>query len=272
MVNQYINSKPLKLGSVTVLVAPYEDKTATINTATEIGMLDGAYFRYKATRKIIETDNTDDYDAGLSNETAEIGASQWKNIDLEVLHTLLQSGTYSVTNATSVNVSDESIVLMGIVPAPLAHVHIPDGVKTICQTIVVKNSTGDTTYTSGTDYVTYLADGTTYLQRLSGGSIVSGTAVSVSYTYTPIASKKFTVGGSINQAKYLHVWFVNKQADGKRFILEIYRVTGIESAELSFGSDKAKDLVTMPVAMIGRIDSSRAENDQLYNTVDEVTV
>ncbi|HJJ36725.1 MAG TPA: hypothetical protein O0X27_06085, partial [Methanocorpusculum sp.] len=104
--------------------------------------------------------------------------------------------------------------------------------------------------------------------RIETGSIPDGAGVLVSYSYKAIISKRLTYG-STKMPKYLHVWLVNTNADGKKFVIEIYRVSSIQSLELTLGSDKSKALMQMPVSIIGKPDSTRPADDDLFSIYDE---
>lgn len=185
MVFQTTNTRKLKVGSVDLRVALYDDAEATIETATSVGVLKGISGKHTGTPMSYEPDNAEDIDLGVANEQYEVGASEWANIDLEVLHLLTgQVGTYEVGD---------------------------DGSKSL---------------------------------SFGGGGI----------------------------PKPLHAWLVHTNAEGKTFVVEIYKVTAINGPEFSFGSDKARDLLKMPITLIGKPDGTRAAGDQLYKITDNVTV
>ena len=60
-----------------------------------------------------------------------------------------------------------------------------------------------------------------------------------------------------------------ENAEGKKFIIEMYKVSSIKSVELTFGSDSSKALVQMPVSIIGTPDSTRQPGDTLFSIYDE---
>ncbi|HJJ36545.1 MAG TPA: hypothetical protein O0X27_05165 [Methanocorpusculum sp.] len=269
MTNQYVNNRSLHIGSADVKVALYEDTGATFSTAASIGMLDGVSFKVTGDNTTVETDNAEDIDFGMTNQQAEIAASAWKNIDLEMIYRLTgQMGTLTTTAAgTATTVTGELHVLTGTIAEALKNKTA--GTPTLVTSITVKDSTGSTTYVSGTDYTVGLtADGYTTISRITTGDITDGQTVQVGYTYTAAASKKFTYG-STKMPKYLHVWLVNTNADGKKFVIEIYKVSSIQSLELTLGSDKKKDLMTAPVSIIGKPDSTRPSTDDLFSIYDE---
>lgn len=267
MVNQYVNNKPLHIGSADVRVALYEDTFATVEDAVSIGLLDGVKFAKTGTDTVVKTDNADDIDLGQADEQAEISATAWKNLDLSVLHTLMgESGTLTTNTAqTPVSVSDELHVMTGATGKTLKYKN--EGTPALVTNIVVKS--GATTFTANTDYLTYLnPQGYTVICRVPGGAITDGASVTVSYKYTPATFKKFTYGGGVIP-KPLHVWLINTNAAGKKFIIELYKVSSVKSVELTFGSDSSKALVQMPVSIIGKPDSTRPVNDALFAIYDE---
>lgn len=271
MTNQYTNIRDLKFGSADVRVALYTDTAATISTATSIGMLDGVKITVSGDDVLVETDNTEDQDMGTTNWTVIAGASAWKNIDLTVLNTILgQTGNITLTPAsTPVNVVDESHVLTGEISQRLNHKN--GATKTLVSSIVVTQ--GGATAVLDTDYTVGLDnDGYTYIAAKSGSSVISsGETVLVDYTYTPLASKKITFG-TATVPVFLHVWLVNTNSSGEIFAIEIYKVRAMKSVEFTFGSDKKRDLLQMPITITGIEDVTRGANDNLYSIIDEVTV
>ena len=184
MVYQTTNTRKLKVGSVDVRVALYSDTEATMETAVSVGVLKGITGKHTGTPVAYEPDNAEDIDLGVANEQYEVGASEWANIDLEVLHLLTgQVGEYEATED----------------------------------------------------------------------------------------SKSLSFGGG-GLPKPLHVWLVHTNAEGETFVVEIYKVTSITGPEFSFGSDKARDLLKMPITLVGKPDGTRNPGDQLYKITDSVTV
>ena len=61
----------------------------------------------------------------------------------------------------------------------------------------------------------------------------------------------------------------NFNCEDKQFIIEIYKVSSIQSLELTLGSDKAKALMQMPISLVGKPDSRRPADDDLFSIYDE---
>jgi len=269
MTNQYVNDRELHVGSATIKVAMYDDKLATYETAMEIGMLDGVSFKVTGDTNAVETDNADDIDFGMTNQQAEIAASAWKNFDIDMFYNLTggMGKVTTVAASTATTVTDEGMKFTA--KAPTQNLKHKSAEETGCTSIVVKSLDGTTTYVVDTDYTVAVSySGYTTITRVATGTIPEDSGVLVSYSYKAIISKKFTYG-STKMPLYLHVWLVNTNADGKKFIIEIYRVSSIKSAELTLGSDKSKALMQMPISIIGKPDSSRAVDDDLFSIYDE---
>lgn len=268
MTNQYVNDRPLHVGSADVRIADYYDTAATVDSAVSIGMLDGCSFKVTGDTSTVETDNADDIDFGMTGQQAEIAASAWKNLDLDVLYHLLgEMGSLTTTAASEpVSVTNERITLTSEIPQRLQH---KSADTAGCTILSVTDSGGKTVYQVDTDYRTAVTPfGYTTIMRLDSGTIADGQQVCVSYTYTPIQSRKLTYGSS-KMPVYLHVWLVNTNAEGKQFIIEIYKVSSIQSLELTLGSDKAKALMQMPISLVGKPDSRRPADDDLFSIYDE---
>ncbi|HJJ36356.1 MAG TPA: hypothetical protein O0X27_04160, partial [Methanocorpusculum sp.] len=151
MTNQYVNDRELHLGSADVRIALYDDALATYETAQSVGMLDGCAFKVTGETSTVETDNADDIDFGMTKQQAEISASAWKNLDLDVLYKLIGGmGSLTTIAASSpTSVTDEGLLMTGSEPQTLAHRSAePSG----CSSIVVSDVTGETTYVADTDY------------------------------------------------------------------------------------------------------------------------
>jgi len=269
MTNQYVNNRELHVGSATIKVALYDDKLATLETAMEIGMLDGVAFKVTGDTNSIETDNADDIDFGMTNQQAEVVASAWKNFDLDMFYHLSghMGNLTTVAASTPTSITDEGMKFTS--SAQTQNLKHKSAEETGCSSIVVKSVDGTTTYVADTDYtVAVNYSGYTTITRIATGTIPEEGGVLVSYSYKAIISKKFTYG-STKMPLYLHVWLVNTNAEGKKFVIEIYRVSSFKSAELTFGSDKAKALLQMPISIIGKPDSSRPANDDLFSIDDQ---
>lgn len=267
MAYQYTNDRPLHLGSMDVRVLPY-GQAGTIADAVSIGLLDGVTFNLTGDKTVIETDNSADIDLGLANPQVEIGASAWKNLDLEVLYKMLgEVGTCTTIPGTATTVTDELVTLIANTGVALKN---KNAAGTVVTAITAKKS-DDTPLVQDTDYLVQLnTAGFTVI--VPKGTLTTGDVIKVSYTYTPAASKKITYS-STAAPKYLHAWLINKNNDGKQFYIEVYRVSAMTSAQVSFGNDKNKTLISMPVSMTGKPDTTRPALDDLFSWVDEqVTV
>lgn len=266
MVYQYTNDRPLILGSADIRVALYSDTNATFETAKSVGLLDGVTFTFGGTKTILASENSDDINLGASDVTAVIGASAWKNIDLSMLYDIIgHTGSYTITSASPVSVTSELVGLVSNIAAPLKH-KTDAANPTEVSSIVVKSSDGATTYVEDTDYTVGLtATGYTTITRISSGSITSASTVKVSYSYTPASSKKLTYGSTITPVP-LHVWLCNTDSNNKKFMLEVYKVEAIESGAFTYGSDKGKTPLTMPITLTGKPDSVRASANAADDT------
>lgn len=270
MTYQYISEKVLNLGSADIRIAMYSDETATYETAKSIGLLDGIKVTRSGDKVTLKSDNSSDIDLGLSNVELTIEASAWKDIDLHTLYDLLgHVGEYNIVSASAQTVTAEPVGLVSTIASALKHK--TDAVTpTEVTNITVKN--GSRTYTLGTDYTVGLtSSGYTTITRVASGAIPSGTTVSVGYKYTPKASESLSFGSTI-KPEPLHVWIVNKDENGNKFGIEVYKVDAMSSEAFTFGIDTDKTPITTPISMVGRPDAKRAAvnaYDDLYHIINE---
>lgn len=91
--------------------------------------------------------------------------------------------------------------------------------------------------------------------------------LTISYDYTPPASRTLTSGGKyvINDQV---VRLTHTTEDGKILRLTLYKAHVGGGLELTFPSDDSDDVMEVPFEMVGELDVSRSEGDQLYEIYD----
>lgn len=98
---------------------------------------------------------------------------------------------YTQTDGSLQAVSNEVVILSGSVYSQLSKYNIDD------DSIVVTNAGGSITYTEGVDYDVSVDDDTTYIKRLTGGSIADGQTVHIDYSYFTQDYFKVDFSGSV---------------------------------------------------------------------------
>lgn len=122
--------------------------------------------------------------------------------------------------------------------------------------VVVKNSAGDVTYVLGTDYeVNSRVGGIT---ALSSGSIPAGATVKVAYTWPEIAGSVMR-GSTKSDIRCRIIWEGKNMADGREFILEIYRARLASSTDFNFQNAIEKKFVRVGFKMSMEIPSGKTE-------------
>lgn len=130
---------------------------------------------------------------------------------------------------------------------------------------------GETPLTEGTDYIQAKADGRWGIIILDGSTAVTTSPLAVTYTYTPTAKVKATMGDGNVAVKACVVRFA-KTVEGKLFQITIYKAVKTDGITIGFPAITSETITSLPVTMEGRIDYSRASGDQLLEIIDEIGV
>lgn len=123
------------------------------------------------------------------------------------------------------------------------------------------------------DYIVYKSGHLWYVAPRTGGTATFGTTESIviDYDYTPAESNSLTLGSSSVEmtTKILRFELVN---DGKYFRATLYSVKNESGITLQFPSAQNDNPAVYPVSLIGRLDTSRSDKDQLIAIYDEIGV
>jgi hypothetical protein len=137
---------------------------------------------------------------------------------------------------------------------------------------LTKVAQGGKTLVDGTDYVAAQAsDGGWGVLMLAATTAVTTAALTVTYSYTPAASVKATMGDSVVTISPKVVRF-RKEQDGRKFQVTLYSAKLTGGIKLSFpGADNDKP-ASLPIELEGKLDTSRQAGDQLLEIIDEIGV
>ena len=188
-------------------------------------------------------------------------------INLEHIN-MLVGGVMNVTKTAASKVSDEEHVIAkgwakgALLPLPGRNA---DGSAPEITQIL----NGETPLTEATDYIVASADGRYGIIVLDGSSAVPTSPLTVTYSYTPTASVKATMGDGNVEARACVVRF-SKTVEGRLFQVTIYKAVKTDGITLGFPAITSEDIPSLPVTMEGRIDYSRSGGDQLLEIVDEI--
>jgi len=159
--------------------------------------------------------------------------------------------TLSTVAGSATPVTDEAKGTGWTIAQPIK-LNNKNGANTIVTSIVVKENA--VTLVANTDYKSYVADGTngelgyTYIVPLTARTL----AITVSYSYTPNASKKVVFSDS--GSKTLNCMRIsNTDANGKLFQIDIQNGTNFAPISMTFASDIQDDVAILPVDFQGDI-------------------
>lgn len=146
----------------------------------------------------------------------------------------------SVDDTGTDTVTDESVTLTGTTAAALAKTDVT------ANTIVVKDSTGATTYVLDTDY-TVSTDATTKvtsIARKDTGSITSGATIKVSYTYTTHSVTDHLLFGTSSEVNEIQDIVIHKKNDrnGRHLIIQIWKAQSNGALNFVF-NEEANDVL-----------------------------
>lgn len=181
----------------------------------------------------------------------------------------LAGGIMNITNSQGTFVSGETFT-------------IPVLEKSKVYMIPGQNSSGEKqTLTSVKQGSKTLADITDYVQvRTANGdwgimvlaaSTATSAAVTITYSYTPVAFVKATMG-DLNTEITTNVIRFLKIMNGKKFQATIHKAVMTNGIKLSFPPASSDNIPSLPVEIAGELDHTRIKGDQLIEIIDELGV
>lgn len=125
-----------------------------------------------------------------------------------------------------------------------------------------------------TDYIVVTtAEGATGIIVIDSATVTTeDQAVTVTYGYTPIASKSITLGGVGAAPVYVACRLTNTNAAGKQRGYRLYKAQFSADIEHTYNSDDEAKPSGLPITLTVYVDYSRAENDQVVGLFDEQAV
>lgn len=236
----------IRIGSVRVLVG--NDSASLV----DVGALRKPVFKSLVENQLIKFDNVADMTKYVLGKRVQI-TFDLAEIKFENL-AILDGGILNMTTVPAgspVTVTAEAHGTGWTIGQPII-CNNKNGNNTIVTSIVVKN--GATTLTAGTDYRTYVGDGSngtlgyTYIVPLTAQLL----AITFGYSYTPNASKKLTFNDSGTKAlKYMRI--INTNNAGKEFRVDIQNGTNFSPISIGFAGDAQDDVAIFPVDFQGDI-------------------
>lgn len=173
-------------------------------------------------------------------ESAMFGAELYE-VYLPNIQAIDTFGVLTSVAASPVTVTSEAHGTGWTVGKPIKATY-KNGANTIVTSIVVKQ--GSTTLSTGTDYNTYVGDGTngdagyTYIVPVTAQT----NAITFGYSYTPYASNTITYSDIIKLVGYYDVTFENTDAStGKKFTINFPKGYSASDLTMEFQSDEKID-------------------------------
>jgi len=174
---------------------------------------------------------------------------------------------YSSTAATPVNVVDENVAVGWARETfiPFANQSyngtVPTGITVENPTVALVNDT---------DYIIMQSNGKWGIMVLDTRGTLSS-ALNLTYTYTPAASRTLTAGASsINVApRQLRIRKLLDASANKYWTVYIYAAVNTNGLSFSLPRYDEDEPSALEVQMSGQLDTSRTSMDQLFSIVDE---
>ena len=234
----------------------------SLDSLVDVGALTGVHFTHDLGDKVtINSDNAGVILERAGKQTAKIEANLME-INLDTL-AVYMGGVSKLerVDGTQQIVTNEEHTLKG---TTFIRLNKPMGNGTEVTIDSVKKKNGPAAV-KDTDYIVALdADGYTCIARKSSSTVLTdGSAIQVSYKYTPAAYKKLGFGGlkklDANVAR-----ITNFDSKGRAFSITVYKATADTGIKIEFKADDADETNVVPIALVGTEDTSRTAGDQLF--------
>lgn len=235
-----------------------------VNSLIDLGAMNGIVFEETWDEMTVTSDNAGVIKTGINNHAAGIEGDLME-INLATLATV-RGGIDKLETIAGApkTITGESVTLTNQIQKRLLN---KNGAGTVVTAVTVKK--GATLLVDGTDYVLAVdSAGYTVISRTAGGAIVSGDAVTINYTFTPLSAQRFLSGG-LGTFKPRVARITNYDDEGKKFQITIYKATPEGGLNITFPEADAEDPAMTPIRMNGTLDSTRAVGEQLFEIYDE---
>lgn len=239
------NQNAIRLGSIKLEVG------ASLGALVNVGALRGVSIKQKGVTEEVLFDNADGIkkysDGNVFSFTAKLCEINWDNIQV------MNDGQVSIVNnaGTLQTVTDEAHGTGWTVGQPI-RLTFKNGNNTQVGAIVVEED--NIALVLNTDYRIYVSDGTngvagyTYIIPLTAQT----GAITVSYTYTPNASKtvSFNPQGA-KVGKYMRI--TNTDQNGKTMVMTLSGTTNVAPITIAFASDNDANVAEMDIELEGTV-------------------
>ncbi|MFA7121815.1 MAG: hypothetical protein WC277_10095, partial [Bacilli bacterium] len=127
---------------------------------------------------------------------------------------------------------------------------------------------------AGTDYHVITDDeGVTGIVVLDSDTVTTDAqALTITYDYTPIASKTIKLGGKGSTPKYVAVQMTNTNAAGKKYRYRLFKVKLSSNFEHTFTADASGEPAGIPITLTARPDPTLDDEENVIQIYDEQAV
>ena len=255
------NSDAIRLGSCKLEV---EDHPGAFVSMTDVGILKGAKLTINYQRITFSPDNAPEVDVSDQIVSAEITATlhEW------TLDTLGQLGLGTVAVTANSPVSGKTLTVAAGAWAKDTFIPVtPQPVGTVTQ---VKE--GDATLAVLTDYIVAVdANGVTGIVVIKAPA-TPAKALTITYGYTPAASKTITLGGKGAKPKFVAVQMTNTNATGKAYRYRLFKAKLSSNFEHTFTADASGEPAGIPITLTARPDPTLDDEENVIQIYDEQAV
>ena len=255
------NSDAIRLGSCKLEV---EDHPGSFVSMTDVGILKGAKLTINYQRVTFLPDNAPEVDVTDQITGAEVTATlhEW------TLATLEKLGLGTVASVPASSVSGQTLTIaagawtkdtfIAVTPEPVG--------------VVATVKEGDSALTLATDYV--VATDTNGVTGIVVTKMPASPAkaLTITYGYTPIASKTIKLGGKGSTPKYIAVRMTNTNAAGKKYRYRLFKAKLSSNFEHTFTADASGEPAGIPITLTARPDPTLPDDENVIQIYDEQAV
>ena len=258
------NPAAIRLGSCKLEV---EDYPGAFTDMVDVGILKGAKLTVNRQSITIQPDNAPEVDVADQITGAEVTATlhEW------TLGTLEKLGLGTVTTVTGDQVSGKVLNVASGAWGYSQFIPVTDQPNA---TIASVAGSTDPTLVAGTDYHVITDEkGVTGIVVLDSGTVTTtAQALTITYGYTPIASKTIKLGGKGSTPKYIAVQLTNTNAAGKIYCYRLFKVKLSSNFEHTFTADASGEPAGIPITLTARPDPTLPDDENVIQIYDEQAV
>ena len=258
------NPAAIRIGSCKLEV---EDHPGSFADMIDVGILKGTKLVLNRQTITIQPDNAPEVEVSDQIVGAEVTATlhEW------TLATLEKLGLGTVTTVTATPVSGKTLVVASGAWDYSKFIPVTDQPSA---TVASVSGSVDGALASGTDYhvVTNTA-GVTGIVVLDSVKLTTESQVlTITYGYTPIASKTIKLGGKGSTPKYIAVQMTNTNAAGKKYRYRLFKARLTSNFEHTFTADAGGEPAGIPITLTARPDPALPDDENVIQIYDEQAV